>query len=358
MRFMLLFSIFIILLIAISGCTAWQIEKKHPAIGKFIEVDGQQLHYVELGSENFAGPPLVLLHGSSANLNDTKIALGDELAERSRVILFDRPGRGYSTRPKNGYLLDVQAQLIHKALKKMGVEKPILIGQSLGGSVALAYTLRYQNDMSGAVLLAPASHEWPGDVVWYNKLSSNPFFGLLLRRTIVPYYGRVVAKNSVNGTFWPQAAPEDYYERVGIALLFRPKEFKNNADDVVHLKSQIIEMSKRYSEISIPTRIFVGTHDTTVSPTIHSYNLAKDIAGAELTILPATGHGLHHTASDEIIAGIEAMTAKIIVAGAETQNVPPSVNTPDTGAVIAGDIDLEEQKTELNQVEDSLVDTP
>lgn len=339
MRFLLLLSILVVLLVAFSGFTAWQIERKYPAIGDFIEVDGARLHYLDLGPKDAVGPPLVIFHGASATLKDTKMSLGDALSRKSRVILFDRPGHGYSTRPADGYRLDLQAQLMHQALVRLGIEKPIIIGQSFGGSVALAYTLRYQDQMSGAVLLAPVSHEWPGEVAWYNRASSVPVLGPLLRWTVIPHYGRMVAEKGFNGTFWPQPAPENYYEEAGIALLFRPGAFRNNAADIAHLKSEVIIMSKRYKEITIPVRIYTGTHDTTVSPTIHSYNLVNEVHDGELTFLPQTGHGLHHTAAVQIITGIEKMVSGFIPIPAS--NIPPAVNAPpaDTPAPEAGEVD-------------------
>jgi len=297
-----------------------RLEKKYPPIGEFALIEDQKIHFLELGPKDAPGPPLVILHGASANLNDTKLALGDKLAKNHRVILIDRPGRGYSTRPDNGHDLDVQAQLIHQTLEYLDVEKPILIGQSLGGAVALAYTLRYQERMSAAVLLAAVSHEWPGRVTWYNKASGIPILGPLLRRTIIPYYGQWVAPKGVAGTFWPQAAPIDYYEKAGIALLFRSKDFKSNAADVSHLKDNIKRMQERYAEIKIPVEIFVGTHDTTVSPTIHSYRLAKQIEGANLTIINQVGHGLHHSAATQIITAIDALSKQI--------STPPPVTLP------------------------------
>ena len=68
--------------------------------------------------------PVVLLHGASGNLNDMRIALGDRLASRYRVILVDRPGHGWSDRP--GGSADAsparQAALIHQALERIGVD--------------------------------------------------------------------------------------------------------------------------------------------------------------------------------------------------------------------------------------------
>lgn len=311
MRLLIVLITLAIVLMAVAGCTSWQVEQAHPPIGAFVEVDGAKLHYVDMGPGDSGNPPVVLFHGASANLKDMKLALGDALADKTRVIIFDRPGRGYSTRPDDGYRLDVQARLMHDALVKLDVEKPIVLGQSLGGAVALAYALEYQDEMSGLMVLAAVSHEWPGGVAWYNNASSTPVVGFLLRRTIIPVYGRWQAPAGIDGAFWPRKAPENYFEASGLPLLFRPKDFKSNAADIAHLKAEIIDMMGRYEELAIPTQIYTGTHDTTVSPTIHSYILDRQIPNSELTIIPFEGHGLHHTSKALILEGVDALMAEL-----------------------------------------------
>ncbi len=74
-----------------------RIERAHPPAGRFVEVAGGRLHLLELGPAD--APPVVLLHGASGNLGDMRVALGDRLAARYRVILVDRPGHGWSDRP-------------------------------------------------------------------------------------------------------------------------------------------------------------------------------------------------------------------------------------------------------------------
>lgn len=284
-------------------------EKNAPPLGRFVEVEGQRIHVVELGPENNdAEPPVLLIHGASVNLRDMKMALGDRLAEHRRVILIDRPGRGYSTRPEDGYLLDVQARLIHDVIEKLGVERPIVVAQSLGGAVGLAYALDYQDEMSGLVLLAPVSHEWPGGVAWYNAASGVPVVGVLLRRLVIPLYGQLTAPSGVKESFAPDTPPPGYYQKSGLSLLFRPKDFKANAADIANLKPQIIEMSQRYGEIHIPTAILTGSHDTTVSPTIHSWTLSRQIPGAQFEVIPNTGHALHHSQAARILAVIDSLT--------------------------------------------------
>jgi alpha-beta hydrolase superfamily lysophospholipase len=72
-------------------------ERDHPATGKFVEVGGVRLHYVEEGQ----GEPLVLLHGNAGMIEDfASSGLIDRASRKYRVIVFDRPGFGHSERPR------------------------------------------------------------------------------------------------------------------------------------------------------------------------------------------------------------------------------------------------------------------
>ena len=112
-------------------------ERRHPPRGRFIEVDGVRLHYMEKGE----GPPVVLLHGNGAMAEDYEISgVLDRVAARHRVIAFDRPGFGYSERPRGTvWTAGAQAALIHKALRQLGVRRPVLVGHSWGTLVALPW---------------------------------------------------------------------------------------------------------------------------------------------------------------------------------------------------------------------------
>ena len=296
-----LFTATLLLLAGVSGCASWSAEKSAPMIGQTIDVEGVSLHVFEAGPAHSDLPPVVLIHGASVNLRDMKMSLGDPLARDRRVVLIDRPGRGYSDRPKDGYELAVQARLIRGAVEALGIERPVVVGQSLGGAVALNYALQYQNEMTGLVLLAPVSHEWPGGVAWYNDASQIPVLGLLLRRLVIPIYGQISAKGGIKESFAPNDAPEDYYERSGLALLFRAKDFKSNAADVANLKAEIIAQQSRYGELRLPVAIVTGTSDSTVSPDIHSKQLAQEVDQASLLLLPNTGHALHHAETAVIL---------------------------------------------------------
>lgn len=293
----------------LSGCAAWNAERNAPMLGTHIQVNGSAIHVLDVGPRESPKPPVVLIHGASVNLRDMKIALGEALSGDRRVIMVDRPGRGYSQRPEEGHRLAVQAQYIHDAVSALNVENPVIVGQSLGGAVALAYALQYQDEMAGLVLLAPVSHEWPGGVAWYNDASQIPGVGFLLRRLVIPAYGQFSAPKGVEESFEPDDAPDNYAERAGLSLLFRAKDFKSNAADLANLKQQIIEQQNRYGELQLPVAVVAGTEDTTVSPRIHSEALGREIPNVTLTLLPDTGHALHHAETEAIMSIIEGVGA-------------------------------------------------
>jgi len=91
-----------------------QVEREHPPEGKFVTVDGVRLHYLERGE----GPVLVLLHGNGVYSKDFELSgLLGMAASHYRVIAFDRPGFGYSERPRSTvWTPDRQARLLHHAV--------------------------------------------------------------------------------------------------------------------------------------------------------------------------------------------------------------------------------------------------
>ena len=105
--------------------------------GKFLDVDDVRLHYVERGS----GEPLVLLHGNGSMIQDFESSgLVDLAAKNYRVIVIDRPGFGHSSRPRNViWTPDAQAELIQRALGRLGVSQAIVLGHSWGASVAVPW---------------------------------------------------------------------------------------------------------------------------------------------------------------------------------------------------------------------------
>jgi pimeloyl-ACP methyl ester carboxylesterase len=292
---------------AITVLATARIEAAHPAAGRFVEVAGGRLHVLELGPAVAEEQvPIVLVHGASGNLQDLRLALGDRLAVNRRVILMDRPGHGWSDRP--GGAADAsparQATLIAQALDRLGVERFVLLGHSLGGAIATALTLAYPTRIAGLVLLAPVTHPWQGGLAWYNGVLSTSVIGPLFARTAALPLGVLLLASGAASVFAPQPAPADYVHRAAIRLLLRPAQFVANAQDIAVLKEFVTAQTPRYAEIVAPTVILTGGADTTVSPHLHARAIAASVPDARLIVLDGVGHMPHHTDTDAVVAAI------------------------------------------------------
>jgi len=161
------------------------LQRTYPAQGQMIEVAGATLNILEIGWRDALGPPIVMIHGASSNLEAMRQPLGDLLARQHRVILIDRPGHGWSTR---GRLEDstpaIQGRMIDEALEKLGLGAAIFVVHSGAGALGARMALDYPQRVAGLVMLAPVVYPWRGGVGWYNKLVSTPVIGPLLANTI------------------------------------------------------------------------------------------------------------------------------------------------------------------------------
>jgi pimeloyl-ACP methyl ester carboxylesterase len=303
--------------VAITARTIARIEAAHPPSGRFVEVEGGRLHVLELGppgegADFAAGPlwPVVLVHGASGNLGDLRLALGDRLARTRRVVLVDRPGHGWSDRP--GGPQDAsparQAELIAQALERIGLDRFVLLGHSLGGAVATAFALSYPERVAGLVLLAPVTHPWAGPLAWHYRLTARPLAGRMFAHAVALPLGALLLQRGAREVFAPQPMPSDYLRRAGIRLLLRPAEFIANAQDVGVLRAFVTAQASRYGEIAMPTVILTGDADTTVSPTLHSRAIAAMLPDAKLVVLPGIGHMPQHVATEEVIAAIDSVS--------------------------------------------------
>src|SRR5438309_4666668 len=144
----------IVLILLVIGNIGFTVlaEKRNPPLGTFIECEGVRLHYIDRGDPS--APSVVLLHGNGSMIQDFLLSgLVDLLARDNRVLCFDRPGFGYSQRPRSRmWTATEQAALLVNALKQIGVHNPVGLGHSWGALVAIAFGLRNDYPIRGLVL--------------------------------------------------------------------------------------------------------------------------------------------------------------------------------------------------------------
>jgi pimeloyl-ACP methyl ester carboxylesterase len=288
-------SLAILALITQAGVLALQ--RVYPPHGRMIEVAGAGLNVVDIGPRDAAGPPVVMIHGASSNLEVMRRPLGDMLARDHRVILIDRPGHGWSTRTRNvDSTPAIQAGMIDEALEKLGIIKAIFVVHSWSGALGARMALDYPGRVAGLVMLAPVAYPWPGGVGWYNKLVTTPVIGPLLAYTITLPLGLFLTRPGARGVFLPQIMPDGFVSDTATPLLLRPRAFLANARDLVTLKAAVAEQAPRYADIKVPTVVISGEIDKTVSPNRHSRPFASAVPNAKLIVLSDVGHMVQHAA--------------------------------------------------------------
>lgn len=307
MKWLILCAVLVILLILYfhNRAEVKKGEAEFPPEGSFVTVDGIKLHYHRAGK----GQPVVFLHGAILSGKDFSDVMELAAKEGYEAFSFDRPGYGYSGRPKDKHVTPMsQATLLHQAMKKLGVNKPvILVAHSWSGTMALSYALQFPKDTAGLVLLGAAMYKegYPaenGDIL--SKIITAPVAGSIVLNTLLKTpLGEAMAKTMVASTFAPEKAPADYAEET-FALGFRPGQFRANRKDVLAFPSASKKLSQKYSEVKAPTVIIVGEKDP-FGTLDQARRLHNSLENSMLTLIPNVGHMIPILHPDIILDGIK-----------------------------------------------------
>ena len=302
-------------LVAVTRVGSWLIERRNPSIGDFADIGGARIHYVHVPAPaNAELPPIVFIHGASANLRDQMLPLRPLLEGRAEMLFFDRPGFGWSGRgPGNNEDPSAQANTIAALMDRLGMKKAVIVGHSFGGAVTTAFGHEHPDKTLGLVFLAPATHPWPGGATsWYYDLTTIPVIGWLFSETLAYPAGTLQMADATTCVFSPNKVPDNYLSLGSIPLVLRPSAFRANATDVAGLYRYALGAASHYNEIKTPTVVISGDRDKVVYAEIHSVGLVRDIAGAELVWVHNLGHKPDWIAPDLVVGAIEKVAGKDI----------------------------------------------
>lgn len=282
-------------------------ERLHPPLGRLIEIDGLDVHATDQGS---GGPPVILIHGANVNLRDWTFSLSERLARRQRVIAMDRPGLGYSQRSEGVWTPARQAAQLRAAAREMGLERPIVVGHSWGGAVALAWALDAPDEVRGVISVSGANMPW--------GRFADLLVALGIGRAVVELYLGRIARQADQGAiedfviraFSPQAVPGGYLAYVGAPLSLRASSIRANADDLVTLHDALGEQARRYDDLKVPVEIVHGEADWLLDVPQHVTGLAERLPDATISLAPGVGHMAHHARPDLLEAAIARLSAR------------------------------------------------
>jgi pimeloyl-ACP methyl ester carboxylesterase len=282
-------------LVIFSAWTAGRVEKALPPRGKFVEVPGARIHYWEKG----AGPAIVMVHGLGGQSGNFSFGVVERLMSEFRVIVIDRPGAGYSTRESDASAtLRGQARQIAAFTRALGLDRPLLVGHSLGGAIALAVGLDFPDAISGLALVAPLTHVPPQVPEMFRPLDiKSKAWRWVLSWTVGVPIGIFRGPGIVKRIFAPEAVPTDFATRGGGLLSLRPWNFYNVSTDLVAANLDLPGMIQRYSTLCVPVSILYGTSDEVLDYREQGESMKTIVPGLHLKLVEG-GHMLPVTSTE------------------------------------------------------------
>jgi pimeloyl-ACP methyl ester carboxylesterase len=154
--------------------------RRGPA-GRHVGPKGARIHYVQAG----AGPDVVLIHGTAMTLEDMLAAPFERLTRRYRVTAVDRPGHGFSDPNPGPADAQEQARILHRAMADLNLARPVIVGHSIGGAVALAWGRQWPSEVTAVVAAAPLAYPAWTAVHAVSMIHAAPVFGKFLAHTLL-----------------------------------------------------------------------------------------------------------------------------------------------------------------------------
>jgi len=295
--FLLLLAALVLANVALEFVARW----RNPPIGEFLAIDGVRLHFIMRGDPD--APPLVMFHGNGALLQDLTISgLVDAASKKFRVICFDRPGFGHSSRPRTFiWSPERQAELFAAALTRLGVERMLVLGHSWGTLVALAMAAsRDGKRVKGLVLISGYYFPtWRFDV-WFAGIAAIPVIGDALRYTVSPISSWLGLPLFAKKTFAPRPVPESVKKEYPRLMLIRPSQLRAVAEDSAFLLPSAAMLTMSYRRLKCPTAIIAGRDDEVIDSE-QAVRLQKAMPHAAVTLVPEAGHMVHYFVTDQIV---------------------------------------------------------
>ncbi len=265
-----------------------------PGESRYVNVDGINTHYRAAGE----GPPLLLFHGLGASFVTWRDNIGP-LSRAFRVYAVDLPGHGDTDKPDIDYSPETVVRYTVRLIQALGLERPAVIGSSVGGTLGILAALQHPGLLSGLVVIGS-----PG----LGKEVS-----LYVRLAALPLLGDVLESSRVGGTRY--MLYNVFYDRrfVTPALLnelYRSRQMPGAKEAVVRTLRHsvtLLGVRRRYillhqlARLDTPLLVVWGSHDR-ILPVAHAYRVPAVAPQARLAVFDCCGHWPHMEKADEFNA--------------------------------------------------------
>jgi len=310
---LILFSVLILpLIVPLPPLTGIQpVEELTYSDSQFKEIDGINIHYQQIGENS--DTLIILLHGFGSSTYSWQKVM-DPLSEYGAVLAYDRPAFGLTERVTtfegtdfNPYKMDYQPEIVINFIDEEQAEKVILIGNSAGGTVAIQTALDYPDKISALILVSPAVFESGGAPGWIKPLLNLPHFnrlGPILVRSIRERGLELLELAWSDQQKITQKDYENYQKPLSVS----------NWDTALWEFTKVnggTDLQSRLKELSIPVLIISGEYDKII-PVEQSKQLAVNLPGSEIVIIPNCGHVPQEECPDGFLEATDSFINSIV----------------------------------------------
>ncbi len=261
------------------------------ADSKFVEINTVTIHYKEAGQ---GGRTFILLHPFGGSTFSWREVV-DDFAQMGRVIAYDRPAFGLTERPmpedddwvENPYGMKANVEILRSLMDEFGVEKAILVGNSAGGGLAVAFGLEYPERIEALILVdpgvgggrGPQFPSWAMPFMWTPQMRH---IGPLLVRDYQERLPRTIEREWYDGSKLTDEIRREHLKLLRI-------ENWDRAFYELTFAPAYPELRPLLPNLSVQTFIIAGQEDRLIRPWYFEA-VASEIPGARLTLIPQCGH--------------------------------------------------------------------
>ncbi len=286
----------------VNTFAARRAESMNPPRGRFIDVKGVKLHYLEAGS----GEPLVMLHGNGSTTDELDASgIIEEASRKYRVIAFDRPGFGHSERPR-GVVWSAarQADLIAAAMERLGVQSAIVFAHSWGSLVAMNLALRHPERVRALALESGYYFATLRADAFLMAPPAIPVIGDVIATALSPLIGRLTWERQIRKMFDPAPIPNKF-RAYSPQMALRPSQLRASAEESALMIWEARALEEEYVKIRVPLVLLAGEGDQVANVDRQSRELHEVMPASILRVLRGVGHMVHQTDPRAALAAID-----------------------------------------------------
>jgi pimeloyl-ACP methyl ester carboxylesterase len=191
--------------------------------------------------------------------------------------------------------MSAQARTVALFIDAMGLDKPVLVGHSLGGAIALAVGLDHPNSVSRLALIAPLTHLVDASQAFGGLLIRSPLVRRIVSFTVATPFAIKGSRAILDIVFGPDPVPNDFGVKGGGLLGLRPRSFYAASSDLMAVASELPAMENRYADLRMPVDVLYGREDGILDWRSHGEALKRKLDTTNLRLVDG-GHMLPVTA--------------------------------------------------------------